>query len=70
MGGQCLSEQWIDVLAMVSSTVCTALAILAARLTDTLRGHMKVSIMTLLILATAVFTALSLVSLKVKQGRA
>ena len=65
VGGQCLSEQWIDVLAMVSSTVCTCMAILAARLTDTLRGHMKVSIMTLLILATATFTALSLVSLKV-----
>ena len=66
VNGQTLSEQWIDVLALVSSFSCTVIAILTARMTDTLRGHMKISILVLLSLATIVFTALSLVSLKVK----
>ena len=67
VSGQSLSEQWIDVLAMVSSTVVTILAIMAARLTDQLRGHMKTSILLLLSLATAAFTCLSLVSLQVNN---
>ena len=65
-----LTEEWIDVLAVVSSFSCTMTGILAARLTDRARGHMKTSITTLLFLATGLFTLLSLVSLKVKVQRA
>ena len=57
-------------LAVVSSFSCTLTGILAARLTDRARGHMKTSITTLLFLATGLFTLLSLVSLKVKVQRA
>ena len=41
------------------------IAILVGRLTDKIRGYMKVTIMTLLGLATVVFLILSLISLKV-----
>ena len=64
-----LTEEWIDVLAVVSSFSCTMTGILAARLTDRARGHMKTSVTFLLILATGLFTLLSLVSLKVRGQR-
>merc|ERR1719412_3455617 len=65
VGGRVLTEQWVDTLAVVSSLTCNAMGIAAARVTDTLRGHMKVSIIGCLALATLTFTALSLVSLGV-----
>merc|ERR1719342_169067 len=63
--GQYLPEQWIDVLGVVSSVVNTILAISAARFTDSLRGHMKISILISLCLATITYSFLSLVSLQV-----
>ena len=41
VGGRVLTEQWVDTLAVVSSLTCNAMGIAAARVTDTLRGHMK-----------------------------
>ena len=64
-----LTEEWIDVLAVVSSFSCTMTGILAARMTDRARGHMKTSIISLLFLATGLFTLLSLVSLKVRRSK-
>ncbi len=64
-----LTEEWIDVLAVVSSFSCTMTGILAARMTDRARGHMKTSITSLLFLATVLFTLLSLVSLKVRRSK-
>ena len=63
-----LTEEWIDVLAVVSSFSCTMTGILAARMTDRARGHMKTSITSLLFVATVLFTLLSLVSLKVRRS--
>ena len=63
-----LTEEWIDVLAVVSSFSCTMTGILAARMTDRARGHMKTSITSLLFVATGLFTLLSLVSLKVRRS--
>ena len=52
---------------MVGSLSNTCTAILAARITDKLRGHMKTSIFILLSLATVFFTGLTLVSVQVFQ---
>ena len=52
---------------MVGSLSNTCMAILAARITDKLRGHMKTSIFILLSLATVFFTGLTLVSVQVFQ---
>ena len=61
----CLSEAWVNELAIIACTVGVVIAILVGRLTDKIRGYMKVTIMTLLGLATVVFLILSLISLKV-----
>ena len=67
MEGSSLSQQWVDVLGMVGSLSNTCTAIAAARLTDKLKGHMKVSILILLSLAATFFTGLTLVSVQVIQ---
>ena len=65
MEGSSISQQWVDVLGMVGSLSNTCTAILAARITDKLRGHMKISIFILLSLASILFTGLTLVSVQV-----
>ena len=67
MEGSSISQQWVDVLGMVGSLSNTCTAILAARITDKLRGHMKTSIFILLSLAAVFFTGLTLVSVQVIQ---
>ena len=67
MEGSTISQQWVDVLGMVGSLSNTCTAIAAARLTDKLRGHMKISIFILLSLASILFTGLTLVSVQVIQ---
>ena len=67
MEGSSLSQQWVDVLGMVGSVCNTCTAIAAARLTDKLKGHMKVSVMILLSLAAIFFTGLTLVSVQAIQ---
>ena len=52
---------------MVGSLSNTCTAILAARITDKLRGHMKTSIFIPLSLASILFTGLTLVSVQVIQ---
>ena len=65
--GRCLSEGWINILALVSRLCMTSFSILLARFTDILRGHMKITIMVQLALATLIYTLLSLVTLGVKS---
>ena len=54
--GRCLSEEWINILALVSRLCMTSFSILLARFTDILRGHMKITIMVQLALATLIHT--------------
>merc|ERR1711892_5198 len=65
--GQCLSEEWINILALVSRLSMMTFSIFLARLTDILRGHMKLTIMVQLGCATVVYTFLSLVTIGVLE---
>ena len=61
------SENWIDILAVVSFSTTTVGSIVVARMTDYLKGHMKITIFCLLAAAGLVFTVLSLVCLGVSN---
>ena len=52
-------------LAVISTVATVITSILGARLTDQLKGYMKISIICLLSSAGVVYTVLSLVSLEV-----
>ena len=61
------SEAWIDMLAVVSFLVTTVGSIVVARMTDYLKGHMKITIATLIAGAGLVYTILSLVCIGVRD---
>ncbi|XP_023345230.1 disrupted in renal carcinoma protein 2 homolog [Eurytemora carolleeae] len=65
VNGQYLSETYIGTLGVTTSVVSTFGGLIAARLTDKIQGHMKVSILGLLVIATLIYTILSLLFLKV-----
>ena len=64
----CFSENWIDILAVVSFSITTVCSIIIARMTDYLKGHMKITIIILLAGAGVVYTLLSLVCIGVRIG--
>ena len=60
--GQCLSEEWINIVALVSRLSMMTWSICLARLTDILRGHMKITIIVQMTIASTIYTCLSLVT--------
>ena len=62
VSGECLTEQWLALVAITSRLVLTLSTLVIARLTDLLRGHIKKTSLWLLALATVAYTGLSLVS--------
>ena len=60
------SENWIDLLAVASFSITTVGCIALARITDYLRGHMKIIIFILLAGAGVVYSILSLVCIGVR----
>jgi len=64
-GGECLSEQWVNMLGLVAVLVGTMVAIMVGMVTDRIKGKMKVTIVSLLVLGGLLFTTLSLISLQV-----
>ena len=61
-GGQCLSEEWINIVALVSRLSMMTWSICLARLTDILRGHMKITIIVQMGIAATIYTFLTLVT--------
>ena len=61
----CLNAGWISWLAITANLVSVFLSLFIARLTDILRGHLKISLLVLNSLCAVILTLLSLITLKV-----
>ena len=65
MDGEFLSETWVSQLGLVAVLVSTATAITVGTCIGRIRGSMKTTILGLLVAGGAMFSLLSLVTLKV-----
>lgn len=63
--GDCLTQHWVNYLGIYAAVASTVAAVLVARASDMIRGCLKLTIITLLGLASIVFTFLCLISIDV-----